>query len=1479
MKKFTFYCVLLTFVLITQSIIAQNQNSRFKMAGPKSETVEVNETWSSSTEIFPFKKNGTRIYGLAVTADIELENEESLIRLLLVDSNFEEYMIYEGYSLLDNGLSWSIDEICEETAVLGGIKAHSVKIEIETAEITLKNLVFSTQLDPSIKIDQAKKEKKQAQNEEKINKINKNLREKGKNWVAGITSVAELTYSEKKLLYGQSTFPPGFEYYAGGVISTSTEDSNGSVLKSATASPYVDEWDWRNRHGQNWVSPVVNQGLCGSCWAFAAAGATEAMVNLYFNQLLNLDLSEQDLLSCSGAGSCSGGYPSTALNYITNTGIVDEASFPYSQTDESCQNKSKTPNELIKIAGRVDFGSSLYPRSEDNLKKMLIEMGPISGGLYDWSHAMTLVGYKVVEEGDKFYYRDLDLNRYWITVEAGDPLIGKTVWMFKNSWGDRIGDGGYVYVETPITNMGWTHGLKTPVISGIKNYEVICEDKDGDGYYWWGLGEKPATCNGPDEPDGDDSDPTLGPLDEYGNCIKLTPTLTLNNVPASKNLGQNPELPTCDSGVSSTNGCSEAPVTCLPGEILENGCERSQTFTYSATDDCGNIVSATTTYTWEEDLTPPLLVNIPADEYLGNSPELPSCDLDVSATDECSEAEVTCFPGEIIENGCEKSQTFTYTATDEFGNTVSASTKFTWTEDITPPILVNVPENQDLGHNPELPTCDAGVTATDDCSNATLICTPGEIIQEGNGRSQTFTYLATDAYGNTASATTTYTWTEEQIVMVLSGVPADEDLGCNPELPTCDVDVTATDGCSEATVVCTPGEILEDGCQRSQTFNYTTTDDCGNTVSATTTYTWTEDLTPPVLTNVPADADLGHNPELPTCDAGVMALDECSEVTLTCTPGDIVQNEDMRTQTFTYLASDECGNSASATTTYTWTEGIHAPSADFTATSNILAESETVQFDDLSANSPESWSWKFEGGTPTTSTLQHPAVRYDIPGNYAVSLTVTNAGGSDTKTVENFITVEEILPEYCLSKGNALEEWIASVTLDAQTHQSGSTGVSGYQDFSGTTIFSAEAGTSVEFSLIAGFLNRWYYEYWRIWIDYNADNDFDDPGELVYTSSLNKGEVSGSFTIPEGVSETTRMRISMKRDAVPTTCETFSNGEVKDYTIHFEKALPQPPAANFSAENTQINPGNTVQFTDLSSNEPTSWYWEFPGGTPDRSSDSNPLITYENPGEYDVILLVSKDGFEPSEMTKMKYIIVTDDTSTEYCTPVAVNSSANYIQNITIGDVLNSSTAGSGYSLSASTVLMAPGQNYSVSLSPNDSRNRNFWRIWIDLNGDNDFDDADETLLAINNKKGPVTSNITIPAYAAGNTRMRVAMRNNSAPSPCDNYFDGEVKDFIVSFEVAPQASFLSVGNNPVIGETLGMKLFPNPVLKELTILLDVTSPDDYYTIYNMNGSKVKTDRVLSEITIIDLSEQAPGIYILVIQNNRQIFREKVIKK
>jgi C1A family cysteine protease len=528
-------------VIISQNVYSQNRNSSYKMEGSNPKVLTLNQTFTTSGEIYPFDKTVPKFFGLSFTGTVVFEDETSEVRLLLVDNDFNEYLVYESYPLLEQGMTVPAEDVSEETALLDGVQAYSLRIELVNASVTINQLTYTTGLGQVTNISDLKAEKKRLQDEDKISRLNRNLKERGQGWIAGPTEVSGLSYSEKKQLFGQSTFPAGFEYYSGGVITTGS-----TTLKSASStSPYARVFDWRNRHGQNWITPVVNQGSCGSCWAFAATGATEALVNVFYNQLLNLNLSEQDVLSCSGAGDCNGGYPSTALAYITGTGVVDEGAFPYSGTKEACTNKSSTPSERIKIGGRVDFGSTLYPRTEDDLKRMLIEMGPLSGGLYDWSHAMVMVGYQVVQEGDVFYYRDLNLSRYWKTVSAGDPLIGKTVWIFKNSWSDRFGDKGYVYVETPITNIGWTHGLKTPVMSLVKSYNVVCEDRDGDGYYWWGLGPKPAGCDCPAMPDGDDSDPTLGPLDAYGNCTPLnaSPVADFKANATSVTSGQSVSLP------------------------------------------------------------------------------------------------------------------------------------------------------------------------------------------------------------------------------------------------------------------------------------------------------------------------------------------------------------------------------------------------------------------------------------------------------------------------------------------------------------------------------------------------------------------------------------------------------------------------------------------------------------------------------------------------------------------------------------------------------------------------------------------------------------------------------------------------------------------------------------------------------------------------------------------------------------------------
>ena len=84
----------------------------------------------------------------------------------------------------------------------------------------------------------------------------------------------------------------------------------------------------------------------------------------------------------------------------------------------------------------------------------------------------------------------------------------------------------------------------------------------------------------------------------------------------------------------------------------------------------------------------------------------------------------------------------------------------------------------------------------------------------------------------------------------------------------------------------------------------------------------------------------------------------------------------------------------------------------------------------------------------------------------------------------------------------------------------------------------------------------------------------------------------------------------------------------------------QLPFANFNADVVSGCPGFTVQFTDNSFNNPTSWLWSFPGGNPSTSTDQNPIVTYSNPGTYNHVSLIATNGFGTDSITKLNYISV-----------------------------------------------------------------------------------------------------------------------------------------------------------------------------------------------------------------------------------------------
>ena len=157
---------------------------------------------------------------------------------------------------------------------------------------------------------------------EDVATLNAMIKTMGGNWVAGETSMSRLSPDQQTRRLG---------------LLRHTSSPGGKVLaapQGLTAVP--TSLDWRN-NGGNYVTRVKDQGNCGSCWAFSATGTAESAILIARGTPnVDLDLSEQVMLSCSSAGSCLGGYINTASNYLRDTGLPLESCYGYTGMDGVC---------------------------------------------------------------------------------------------------------------------------------------------------------------------------------------------------------------------------------------------------------------------------------------------------------------------------------------------------------------------------------------------------------------------------------------------------------------------------------------------------------------------------------------------------------------------------------------------------------------------------------------------------------------------------------------------------------------------------------------------------------------------------------------------------------------------------------------------------------------------------------------------------------------------------------------------------------------------------------------------------------------------------------------------------------------------------------------------------------------------------------------------------------------------------------------
>jgi len=139
---------------------------------------------------------------------------------------------------------------------------------------------------------------------------------------------------------------------------------------------------------------------------------------------------------------------------------------------------------------------------------------------------------------------------------------------------------------------------------------------------------------------------------------------------------------------------------------------------------------------------------------------------------------------------------------------------------------------------------------------------------------------------------------------------------------------------------------------------------------------------------------------------------------------------------------------------------------------------------------------------------------------------------------------------YCTSKGtNYTYEWIDYVAMGGMTNTTAAN--AGYGNFTATKIATVALGASTTISYSAGFKSTKYTEYWRVWIDWNQNGTFETTELVASKTSSLATTLSSTFTVPTtALIGATRMRVSMKYNAAQTACETFSYGEVEDYTVN-----------------------------------------------------------------------------------------------------------------------------------------------------------------------------------------------------------------------------------------------------------------------------------------------------------------------------------------
>ena len=348
---------------------------------------------------------------------------------------------------------------------------------------------------------------------------------------------------------------------------------------------------------------------------------------------------------------------------------------------------------------------------------------------------------------------------------------------------------------------------------------------------------------------------------------------------------------------------------------------------------------------------------------------------------------------------------------------------------------------------------------------------------------------------------------------------------------------------------------------------------------------------------------------------------------------------DAGTYTVTLTATNSCGSDDEVKTDYI-TVTCTPPVADFVGSPTSGDYPLTVNFTDMSTGAT-SWQWDF--GDTETSTAQNPSHTYTGEGFYTVTLTVTNSCGSDDEVKTDYIEVTEPSEDYAslpystgFESGSFDQYWFTQssnsegriLITSANGPHSGSYHMTMDDNYNGGQYAQNEAWLRLN---LAGKGDVELAFWWKEFSDETHTQDgvyFSDNGGSGFVKVYSL--TGGTSTYQEIVLDVDALAVSSGLSLTGTFVVKFQQYDNYSITtdgmafddISVTELGPPPPVAAFSGSPTSGCAPLTVDFTDESTGDVTTWDWDFGDGTP-HSGDQNPSHQYANPGDYTVTLTVT----------------------------------------------------------------------------------------------------------------------------------------------------------------------------------------------------------------------------------------------------------------